>query len=220
VLAFWGLSSGCGISTPSTTPTPTLTARTPEAAPNLVVSPTLATTGNQRGIPTAVRVLSADPQDIVLRSADLPNGFSVRADHQTVDVNLATSTETDSQAPQSRGTGHHVALAHDGGPDPDGVLSIASTAVRYETTRDAVAWFAYEVHSAPAVRPYAILALAPALGDESRAWRYAIDRVIVDEMLVRRRNFLLSIAVVHNPGPRAPDAVLRYAHLLRSKLPD
>lgn len=60
----------------------------------------------------AVRLLSLNPEEVVLRSADLLPGFSVSADNQTDTVNFATSTATGPVALRSRGMGYHVALAH------------------------------------------------------------------------------------------------------------
>jgi hypothetical protein len=220
VLALWTVSSGCGISATPAVQSPTVSTSTPQAVQSLVANPSPVTAQNQTGIPTAVRVLSTDPRDVVLRPADLPGGFFVTIDDSAADLALPASTRTEPPTPPGRGIGHHVVLASAGGRDPDGVLSVASTAIRYETTRDAVAWFAYEVQSVSATQTFALLVGGPMFGDESHGWRYAIDRVIVDEILVRRRNFLLSTVVVHNPGPDAPDIALHYLKLLRAKLPD
>jgi hypothetical protein len=93
--------------------------------------------------------------------------------------------------------------------------------VRYESTEDAAGSFSRAVEAATPLRAYAEHIDQPALGDELLAWQFGASDVIVDEMLIRRRNFLLNLAVLRVPVINQPtNLVLRYAELLRSKLRD
>ena len=225
VLALAGIVSACeGKSSLDARGTPTVGA---PAGANIATVGSRPTPRHGGALPTAVRVLSTDPRDVALRPADLPQGYYLSTEHAAVDVELwrpsAISAVPDPQPRRPPGTGRHVVLSRNDGPDPDGATSVSTSAVRYETTNQAAISFAAEVEATPD-RSSVESIDTDDLDDEAQSWRYRISAVmtivVVDEILVRRRNFLLSVTVVHTPVTGAHGIALRYARLMRTKLPD
>jgi hypothetical protein len=117
------------------------------------------------------------------------------------------------------GSGRHVVLVSDNDPAAHGVVSVATTVVRYETTLLAAAAFARAATSITGVRAYTLAADEPAIGDEVRAWQYRFGGALIDEVLFRTRNYVLGVIVVVNSTAPGATPAFRYANLLRSKLP-
>jgi hypothetical protein len=180
-------------------------------------------------MPLAVRVLSADPRDIVLRVSDLPPGFHISADYQVSEVELWPARRpvveprpniVQNPARRSTGTGRHAALTRsDGTVDADGLVSIATTAVRYESTWLAVDAFARSLPTSVTRQdPAALNPLRS--GDDVSTWSYRLSGVSVDQMLIRTRNYVLALILVRRPPAGEPHLVAHYARVMRSKLPD
>lgn len=145
-----------------------------------------------RAIPTAVRVLTADAEAMVLRPADVPRGFRTSAEYPAVAIELSVSPGRTEVRPNDQvGTGRHMVLVRDDGAAPDGVVSIATSAVRYETTTVATAAFARLASGALAAAPSITLPDETPLGDEVRGWRYRRAAVRVDETILRVRSVVL-----------------------------
>jgi len=172
-------------------------------------------------LPTAIRVFAAEPDQIVLRPADLPTGFRQTSDHPVVAVELSRGILGDapSSLRQPVGSGRHVVLVRDLGAATDGIVSVATTTVRYETTVAAAAAFTRAAMAVPGARPYVPAAAPAGLGDEVRTWRYGIGGARVEEVLFRARNYVLGVTVVASAGSLASTPGLEYAQLVRAKLP-
>lgn len=143
--------------------------------------------------PTAVRLLSADPKELVLLPADLNSGYVMSAESSTTAVQVwrPRSRSAEPNVRSIPGLGYYVLLARPDRPDVDGVISLASSAVRYNSTRLAHAQFAFE--SEPSFEYETLSADESGLGDELQAWRHSSTLVIVDQVLLRRLNVLLSL---------------------------
>jgi hypothetical protein len=181
---------------------------------------------------TAVRVLQQEPADIVLRSIDLPPGFVVSQEYRVVRLDLWTATLAAPQpiAQPTRGvspaarvrfaapsTGVHVVLTRSN-PAPDaGLVSIASTALRYEVTAVAAQAFSAIVDARPAGREHPLLPSVAEPGDEVRAWRSVLRGATVEQVLLRTRNYLLAVIVVQRPAGASVDT-LAYLERMRSRL--
>jgi hypothetical protein len=180
-------------------------------------------------LPTAVRVLSNDPRDVVLRDMDLPQGFHLSAEYPTQAVELwPTRAAVVESRPlivgppswKDTGTGHYAVLAHSDGADGEGLVSIATTAVRYERTAGAAQAFALAVASAPPALEDTTVITRIRNGDDVSAWRYRLVGAVVDQVITRTRNYVLAVTLVHYPAAGESALAPRYAGLLRSKLRD
>jgi hypothetical protein len=211
-------SFGCGLPAELRTPTPA-SARTP--VNNASATPA-ARPPDRNAVdpaPTAVRLLSVDPKDVVLRPIDLNSGYVMSAESSTTAVQVwhPRSRSAEPNVRSIPGLGYYVLLARPDKRDVDEVISLASTAVRYDSTLVAHAQFAFE--SEPSYDYETLLADKTDLGDEVRAWRHSTALVIVDQVLLRRLNVLLSLTLVRTPGTGEGSA-LQFAKLMRTKLHD
>jgi hypothetical protein len=196
-------------------PTPGARGRTSAPVP---ATPTSGATAAP--LPTAVRMLTTNPTDVVLRPGDPPSGFHLSAEYPTQGIEMGRLRgDTDSLRPTGgRVIGHHAVLVRVGGPDLDGVVSVATTALRYETTTEAAAVFNRDVAAAVSALAFATEFRDPTLGDESRTWRYRVGGVVVDEVVFRTRNYLLGVILVQDTAAAEASTMLRYARMLHSKI--
>jgi hypothetical protein len=207
VVATW-LSAGCRLSGEATRtavpPGPAAEASSTPDSHNRAAS----------AAPTAVRLLSADPRQVVLRGADVGPGYYASVDSPSAIVHVWHSRATES-AKLPTGVGQYVLLTRRAGPDSDGVISLASSAIRYESTREAEAAFRMQSSGTDARfdgQPEGIDA------DEIHAWWSKSSVVLVEQVLARERNFLLSLTLVRVASASTHDIAWRYAMLLEAKL--
>jgi hypothetical protein len=217
--------SGCqGIDdSPPQAQTPSQRGRTVEseaASPQPSVLTPAATAGGGT-LPTAVRVFSVDPSEIVLRDSDVPPGFRLTTEHPVVAIEFSYTPPLPASSPvrSQPGSGRHAVLVRDDALASDGVISLSTTVVRYETTVSAVAALA-QIALPHAVQVQTLTADQEALGDDVRAWHHGRGGVLVDEVAVRTRNYLLGVTVVARSRARGTMPAFAYAQLLRSRLPD
>jgi hypothetical protein len=172
-------------------------------------------------LPTAVRVFSADPDELVLRPHDVPEAFRLSYEYPVVEVEFSRSATPGTQPPLRGplGSGRQVVLVSDNARASQGVVSIATTVVRYETTLLAAAAFARAATAMAGVRAYTPAADQAGIADEVRAWQYWFGGALIEEVLFRTRNYVLGVIVVMTSSPPRPTPGFRYAQLLRSKLP-
>jgi hypothetical protein len=172
-------------------------------------------------LPTAVRVFSVDPQEVVLGPSDLPPGFHVAAEYPTRGLEFDYPQPHGLRPPPQSadgGVGQRVVLARGSALDTDGVASIATTAVRYETTVGATAALADAVTAADP--PYATVLGHARLGEDGRARRYRVGAALIDEILFRTRNYLLGVTLIRELLADDPQLALHIADLVRLRLPD
>jgi hypothetical protein len=180
-------------------------------------------------LPIAVRVLSDHPRDVVLRAADLGAGFYLSAEYRTDRVELWPVRQQLVDPPlhsvqlpsrSMTATGDHAVLVRSDGADAEGLVSVATTAVRYEKTAWAASTFDSAVESGPSALEDLSAMIDTRTGDDARAWRYRLVGAVIDQVLIHTRNYLLAVTLVRYPAPGEPVLAPRYARLLRSKLRD
>jgi hypothetical protein len=180
-------------------------------------APTLAT------LPTAVRVPAIDPDDVVLRPADLPDAFTLVHEFAIDRVEVSRPREEPRTGVASNprnpaGSGRHVVLVRGTRSTARNVVSVSTIVVRYETSVLAAAGFVRSERSRPVAREHWLAPDHDALGDEVRAWQYGYGGAIVDEVLFRSRNYVLAVTVVATARANGTMPALRYAQHLRSRL--
>jgi hypothetical protein len=165
-------------------------------------------------------LLSAEPKDIVLRPVDVEPGFHVTAESiaSAVQVWRSTPSVVEPNVRRTPGFGDYVLLARTDGPTTDGVISVASSAVRYESTRVARTQFAFDAE--PPDVDHTLSIDMTTMADEFRAWRHTTAVVVVDQVLLRRLNLLLSLTVVRAPYAPGEDVAARYLKVMRARLRD
>ena len=181
-------------------------------------------------LPIAVRVLKDDPHDVVLQARDVRDGFYLSAEYVTDRLelwparqSLVDSRRRNVQLPAGMvsgvtGTGYHAVLARNEGADTEGPVSVATTAVRYERTTWAADAFASALANATFKARTAMMETRA--GDDASVWRYRLAGAVVDQVLMRTRNYILATTLVRYPIADEPVLAPRYAALLRSKLRD
>jgi hypothetical protein len=116
------------------------------------------------------------------------------------------------------GYGWYVLLSRTGDPGADAVVTLATSAARYSSTQAAWVSFAQESAGSYDSRP----ALLPDgdRGDDIRVWQQQGPTVAIQEILLHRRNFLVSLTLVRLPPTGATDVVAHYFRLLEAKVHD
>jgi hypothetical protein len=232
LLTFVGLSAGCTAGQPAEAPSvagpPTLPIGRARPA-NETTSAHEESTRAPSPLPIAVRVLSDDPRDVVLRAADLPEGFYLSAEYPTDRVELwpvgQQLVDTPLRSVQISlrsitAVGAHTVLARSDGADAEGLVSVATSAVRYERTAWAASAFDSALESSSSALEDPSAMIDTRTGDNARAWRYRLVGAVIDQVLVHTRNYLLAVTLVRHPALGEPILARRYARLLRSKLRD
>jgi len=99
-----------------------------EGKTSVPVRATPASEATAAPLPTAVRIPTTSPTDVVLRPGDLPPGFRLSAEYLTHGIEVGRPRgDTDSSRPSGgRVIGHHAVLVRVGGPDLDGVISLGT----------------------------------------------------------------------------------------------
>jgi hypothetical protein len=212
LMAWAGLSAACN-GTEQTAEWP----HTPLVVVQRKPSPT-APAATPAALPTAIRLLSVAPEDVVVKPGDLPPGFRVTAEFPTTSILLTAPAWFRSKRglPIAGPVGHHVVLVRETHAVADGVVSVATTVVRYETTAGAQSAFA-RVSAPTPVSRVDETALA---FDESRAVHYRVGPAVVDEVLLRARNYLLGLTLVRSTIQDETKHVKHYVDVLRAKLPE
>ena len=168
-------------------------------------------------MPIAVRLGILSPEDMVLKAGDLPPGFRVSADFATLSLGLTAPVWGSPNHARSSGgsTGHSAVLVRDAGPGSDGVVSIATTAVGYETAASARTDFERVVEPAPGptVRHHGGSA-------SSHSARYRIGSALIEEVVLLVRNYIVVLSAVRYAASPSTSASTDYTELMRSKLAD
>ena len=152
------------------------------------------------GAATAVRVLLVDPRDVILAPADVAPGFVTQLDEAVDELRLSAVPAPFPSTPsrQRNRTGAHVVITqqqHAG--KVSGVLSVETTAVRYELTSLAVSAYQDVLKSMPASRSEPMLQRIGQY-DNASAWQQRFASARVQEIALRIRNMLLSVVVASN----------------------
>jgi hypothetical protein len=129
---------------------PAVSARpTPSGSHATVESRTLAKTVTP--LPTAVRLLTSNPEDIVLRPGDMANGCRMTAEYSTQHLEMTHYAWVDLDVPRRVGgpVGHHVALVRANAFAAESPISIETTVLRYETAESAAIAFSNMTKAAP-----------------------------------------------------------------------
>jgi hypothetical protein len=203
--------------TPATPPRPTPGLRAPAGDPTVMSSPLAVS-----ALPTAVRLVHTRPEELVLRSADLPPGFAQTTEYPTFRLELTHPSWQPVEFGGGRGgpIGYYVVLVRAEAPEPDAVVSVASSVLRYETSGAAIT--ASRTYLAAAPRTSLMtdqLREASATGD-GRAWQYRKGLACVEEVMLRARNYLVALTVVQHHSGTGRGFSDRYVATLRAKLPE
>jgi hypothetical protein len=165
-----------------------------------------------------VRLLTTEARLVPLSPADVSPEYYISAE------NIARSVQV-WQLPRHVGSigmnvpdghGYYVLLSRSGGPDEDGVVSVATSAVRY--TSSAIAHQSFTAVATMGGTEGIAFLEVPGLADEERWWRSEGAIVVVEQALARRHNFLLSLTIVRVPAPATGNVASKYMRLLQGKL--
>lgn len=168
-------------------------------------------------VATAVRLLSTDARSVPLSPADVPPNYHISAENIAVVVQLWAPPRRSASAVVNVpvGEGYYILLTRSDGPDEDGVVSLATSAVRYRSTQLAHDAFTAEVAVAG---DDSLVSDDPSPADEVRFWS-GVNRVVeVEQGLARRHNFLLSLTLVRVPRAAGRDIARKHLLTLESKL--